>query len=164
MKISTTRFGDISIDESKVIRMRGGVLGFEHLKRYELFIQGEKIPFWWFQSVEDGSIAFVVINSLAVKQDYKPVISDAEAKILEIGSPDDMVLLSVVTIRSDPFNVTANLKAPIVVNTKKMLAKQIVLVDSDYPVQYPLTDSRSVLQGKEKVEIFPSLQKIGHAL
>ena len=164
MRISTTRFGEISIDESKVIRMKEGMLGFEHLKRYKLIIQGEKIPFWWFQSVEDGSIAFVVINSLAVKQDYKPVISNAEAKILEIGSPDDVVLLSVVTIRSDPFNVTANLKAPIVVNPKKLLAKQIVLVDSDYSVQYPIGDNSSVLQEKKKEEIFPSLQKIGHAL
>jgi len=157
VKISTTRFGEISIDESKVIQMKGEMLGFENLKRYALFIQGEKIPFWWFQSVEDGSIAFVVINSLAVKQDYKPVISDAEAKILEIRSPDDVVLLSVVTIRSDPFTVTANLKAPIVVNSKKMLAKQIVLVDSDYPVQYPIGDNSSALQGGKKEEIFPSL-------
>jgi len=78
VKISTTRFGDIDIDESRVIRMKDGMLGFEHLKRYKLFIQDEKIPFWWLQSVEDGSVAFVVINSLGVKPDYEPVISDAE--------------------------------------------------------------------------------------
>jgi len=156
VKISTTRFGDISIDESKVIRMRGGMLGFEHLKRYEIFIQSEKIPFWWFQSVDDGSVAFVVINSLAVKQDYEPVIPAAEVKLLEIGSPEDVVLLSVVTIRSDPFKVTANLRAPIVVNAKKMLAQQVVLVDSDYPVQYPVTENSAVSKGKAKTEILPS--------
>ena len=160
MKISTTRFGDIDIDKSRVIRMKDGMLGFEHLKRYKLFIQDEKIPFWWLQSVEDGSIAFVVINSLGVKPDYEPVISDAEVNLLKIESPEDTVLLSVVTIRSDPLKVTANLKAPIVINTKKMLAKQVVLVDSDYPVQYPVTENSAALEGKKKPEIPPSMSAL----
>ncbi|MBU8849086.1 MAG: flagellar assembly protein FliW [Desulfobacterales bacterium] len=156
MKISTTRFGDIDIDESGVIHMKEGLLGFEHLKKYKLFIQDEKIPFWWLQSVEDGSIAFVVINSLGVKPDYEPVISEAEVKLLEIESLEDTVLLSVVTIRYNPLKVTANLRAPIVVNTKKMLAKQLVLVDSDYPVQYPVTENSAAPEGKEKPGIIPS--------
>ena len=158
MRISTTRFGDISIDESRVIQMKGGMLGFEHLERYVLLMQDEKIPFWWFQSIEDGSIAFVVINSLAAKPDYEPVISDDEVKLLEIASrgPEDVVLLSVVTIRSDPFNVTANLRAPLVVNTKKMLGKQVVLVESDYSVKHPLTENKAVFEGNEKAELIPS--------
>jgi len=157
VKISTTRFGDISIDESRIIRMKGGMLGFEHLGGYVLLMQDEKTPFWWLQSVEDGSVAFVVINSLAVKPDYEPVVSDGEVKLIEIASPEDAVLFSVVTIRSDPFTVTANLRAPIVVNAKKMLAKQVVLVDPDYPVQYPITENNAVLEGKEKAEIIPSV-------
>lgn len=157
MKISTARFGDIDIDESRVIRMKEGMLGFEHLKNYVLFIQDEKTPFWWLQSVEDGSVAFVVINSLSVKPDYVPVVSDGEVKLLEITSPEDVVLFSVVTIRSNPFKVTANLRAPIVTNAKKMLAKQIVLVDSDYPVQYPVTENNAVLEGKEKAGLILSV-------
>jgi len=69
-------------------------------------------------------------------------------------------LLSVVTIRSDPLKVTANLRAPIVVNAKKMLAKQIILVDSDYPVQYPVTENNAALEGKEKPEIPPSVSAL----
>lgn len=158
MRISTTRFGDIGIDESRVIWIKGGMLGFEHLGRYVLLIQEEKNPFWWFQSVEDGSVAFVVINSLVVKQDYEPLISDDEARLLEISSPEDVVLFSVVTIRSDPFKVTANLRAPIVVNSKKMLAKQVILVDPNYPVQHPITENKVFSEEKacEKGEIISS--------
>ena len=158
MRISTTRFGNISIDESRVIQMKGGMLGFEHLERYVLLMRDEKIPFWWFQSIEDGSIAFVVINSLAVKPDYEPVISDDEVKLLEIASPEDTVLFSVVTIRSDPFKVTANLRAPIVINAKKMLAKQVILVESDYPVQHHITENKVFLEEKayKKGEIISS--------
>jgi len=160
VRISTTRFGDITIDESRVIQMKGGILGFEHLKKYVLLMQDEKTPFWWFQSVEDGSVAFVVINSFAVKPDYEPVVSDDEVKLLEIASPEDAVLFSVVTIRSDPFTVTANLRAPIVINAKKMLAKQVVLVDLDYSVQHPITEDNAVLEEKEKAEIIPSVLAI----
>ncbi|MEA3417291.1 MAG: flagellar assembly protein FliW [Thermodesulfobacteriota bacterium] len=158
MKISTTRFGNINIDESRVIQMKGGMLGFEHLKRYVLLTQDKKIPFLWFQSIEDGSVAFVVINAFAVKPDYEPAISDDEVKLLEITSSEDAVLFSVVTIRSDPFKVTANLRAPIVINAKKMLAKQVVLVESDYPVQHPITENKLFLEDKlyKKAEIIPS--------
>ncbi|MEA3313372.1 MAG: flagellar assembly protein FliW [Caldisericota bacterium] len=158
MRISTTRFGNINIDESRVIQMKGGMLGFDQLKRYVILMQDEKIPFWWFQSIEDGSVAFVVMNAFAVKPDYEPVISDDEVKLLEIALPEDAVLFSVVTIRSDPFKVTANLRAPIVINAKKMLAKQVVLVEPDYPVQHPITENKLFLEEKayEKAEIIPS--------
>ena len=69
MRLSTTRFGDIDIDESRAIMMKAGILGFEHLKRYVLLVQDEEILFWWFQSVDDGSVAFVVINSFVIKPD-----------------------------------------------------------------------------------------------
>jgi flagellar assembly factor FliW len=152
VKISTTRFGDISIDESRVIQMREGMLGFDHLKRYVLLTQDKDTPFMWFQSVDDGAIAFVVIHSFVVKPDYEPVISDGEVKVLEITSPgpENLVVLSVVTIRSDPFRVTANLRAPIVVNAEKMLAKQVVLLEGDYPVQYSLAENKTVLEEKTR--------------
>ncbi len=139
MKLVTSRFGEIDVDESRIIEMRGGILGFEHLKKYILHIQDEKTPFWWFQSLDDGKVAFVVINPLVVKTDYEPVISDDDVKSLEIDSVEDVVLMAIVTIRSNPFIVSANLRAPIVINSRKKLAKQIVLEDPDYPVQHYLT-------------------------
>jgi flagellar assembly factor FliW len=156
VKISTTRFGDIDIDESRVIQMKGGILGFEHLKKYLLLMQDEKIPFWWFQSIEDGSVAFVVLNSFIVKPDYAPVISDSEVKLLGIESPDDVVLLSIVTIRSDPVKITANLRAPVVINIKSRLARQVVIQDTKYPVQYPVEcpeagTKEKLVKGEEKI-------------
>lgn len=140
MQISTTRFGNITIDESRIVQMKGGgILGFEHLKRYVLLTQNEKIPFMWFQSIEDGSIAFVVINSFIIAPEYDLIINDNDTRFLEIESPEDVVLMSIVTIRSDPFKVTANLRAPLVINRKNRFGKQIVLNEPDYPIQYLLT-------------------------
>lgn len=153
MKISTTRFGDINIDESTIVNMKGGILGFEHLKRYVLLMHDVNIPFWWFQSVDDGSIAFVVINSFMVRADYAPVISDSEVELLKIESPEDVVLMSIVTISSKPFVITANLKAPIVINSKNRLAKQIVVQEPDYPVQYSIADPEMLAKDDENIYI-----------
>ena len=139
MNIVTTRFGEIDIDETKIIEMRGGILGFENLKKYILHIKDEENPFWWFQSLDDGAIAFVVINPYSAKADYEPMISDNDVKLLEIEEAEDVVLLAIVTIRQNPFSVSVNLRAPVVINAKKKIAKQVVLEDPLYPVQYYLT-------------------------
>ncbi len=138
MRLSTTRFGDIDIDESRAIVMRGGILGFEHLKRYVFLVQDEENLFCWLQCVDNGSLAFVLIDPFVIKPDYRPVIQDSDIELLEIKSPEDVILMSIVTIYPDPFKVTANLKAPIVINVRERLGKQIVLDREDYPVQYPI--------------------------
>ena len=97
-------------------------------------------------------------NPFVIKPDYKPIIQDNDVELLEIESPEDVFLMSIVTIRPDPFKVTANLKAPIVINSKKRLAKQVVLDKSDYPIQYSIMDNKLIL-GEEfykKEEIIAS--------
>jgi flagellar assembly factor FliW len=167
VQISTTRFGNITIDESRVIQMKGGgILGFEQLKRYVLLSQNEKIPFMWFQSIDDSSIAFVIINPFIIAPEYDLMISDNDTRFLEIKSPDDVVVLSVVTIRSDPFKVTANLRAPLVINQKNRLGKQVVLNETDYPVQYSLTIDSVSTEGslRERKEIHSDIKNLSTAL
>ncbi|NIA09183.1 MAG: flagellar assembly protein FliW [Nitrospiraceae bacterium] len=148
MRLSSTRFGDIDIDESKAILMKGGILGFEHLKRYVFLIQDKEILFCWLQSIDDASLAFVVINPFVIKPDYKPIIQDDDLELLEIKSPEEIVLMSIVTVHSHPFKVTANLKAPIVINLKERLAKQVILDKLDYPIQYPIMDKKIIVGDK----------------
>lgn len=139
MNIITTRFGEINVDETKIIDIRGSIIGFEYLNHFVLHIEDENNPFWWFQSVEDGTIAFVVINPFIAKADFEPVIEDDDIKLLEIECAEDVVMLAIVTIRQNPFSVSVNLKAPIAVNAKKKIAKQIILDDPSCPIQYYLT-------------------------
>ena len=143
MKVVTARFGEIDVDESKIIDMRGGIIGFEHLKKFVLHMQDEKNPFWWFQSLDDGKVAFVVINPFIAKADYEPVIDDNNTKLLEIENAEHVVLLAIVTILQNPFSVSINLRAPIVVNAEKKIAKQVILEDQMHPVQYYLTATGS---------------------
>jgi flagellar assembly factor FliW len=95
----------------------------------------------WLQSVEDGSVAFVVVNPQVIKPDYEPEISDADAQSLKLAAADDVLMLAIVTIRMDPFLVTANLRAPVVINKSLKIARQIVLEDADYSIRYNLSEN-----------------------
>jgi len=67
IKVKTTRFGDIEIDEKDVITLPSGIIGFPELKQYVLLDHDQDSPFKWLQSLEDGAIAFVMINPMLLK-------------------------------------------------------------------------------------------------
>ena len=54
MKLKTRFFGEIEIDEKKVIDFEEGLPGFENLRKF-LFMtdENEDAPFCWLQSIED---------------------------------------------------------------------------------------------------------------
>ncbi len=143
MKLETTRFGEIDIKESELIVMKGPILGFEHLSRFVLLIHNNNTPLWWLQSVEDPSIAFVVINPRIIRPDYNPAIFEEDLESVDIKNSNDIALLAIVTVRSQPFRVTANIRAPILINAETRMARQVVLDDPDYPIQYDVLDHKA---------------------
>lgn len=140
MKVMTTRFGEIEVDKSNIIEMNHDILGFEGLKSFTIISQKEKAPFMWLQSVEDGALAFIVINPQLIVPDYEPEINDVDAKELHLEKSADAMLLTMVTVRLNPFSVTANLRAPVVINKTLRIARQIVLENEKYPIRYGLTE------------------------
>lgn len=142
MIIPTTRFGKITIDTARIITMKGGgILGFENLTQYVLLTQGENNPFWWLQSVQDGTKAFVVINPFVITKDYEPVVNDDDVALLEIAKPEEVFIMTIVTVRPGGETITTNLRAPIIVNLAKHVAKQVVLEREEYSVRFPIADN-----------------------
>ncbi len=143
MKINSTRFGEIEVKEAEFIVMKGAIIGFEHLKQFVLLINDEKTPLWWLQCIDDPSVAFVVINPSFIKPDYEPAFIERDLELLDIKKMEEIALLTIVTIRSHPFQVTANLRAPILINAENRMASQVVLEDPSYPIQYNVLDNRT---------------------
>lgn len=139
MKIKTSRFGNIEVDEAKVIEMKGPILGFANLKKFTMIVHEEGNPFNWLQSLDDGSIAFIIMDPFLIKPDYEPEIDDQALAMLEVEQAADVNLLAIITVRSEPVKITANLRAPLVINKQKKLAGQVILADEDYPLQYQIT-------------------------
>ncbi len=139
VEVETSRFGEIKVKEDEIITMVEPILGFPWAKRFVIREHRPGVPFKWFQCLDDGDLAFVIVNPLLFKPDYTVEIDEEEAEKLGIKDPLDAEVYVIVTIpRGNPQEMTANLKAPIVIGKSKRLAKQLVLDREDYPIKYRL--------------------------
>lgn len=71
---------------------------FPELMRYVLLDHDADSPFKWLQSLDDGTMAFVVISPLTFRPDYTVEVTEEEISILKLQSPDDAVISVIVTI------------------------------------------------------------------
>ncbi len=143
MRITTLRFGELEIPDDKIIHMAKPVLGFEQLKKF-CIIEGEDFePFLWFQSVEEPSVAFIIINPIFFHPDYQIEVNPKEIEELDVSDVKMVETYVIVSIPSDPKKMSINLKGPILINTKTRKAKQLVLVNSTYKVIHYMMDSKT---------------------
>lgn len=142
MLINTKCFGEVDIADEKIVYFPDGILGFEELKRYTLIFDvkknGEKAKIAWLQSVDEPELALPVINPFEVKQDYDPIIPNQLLKKLGNVTPENVVVLLIVTVPTDISKTTANLKAPIIMNSDTCKGAQIIVENKDYIIKYPI--------------------------
>lgn len=138
MIVKTRRFGDLTVEEQDIITMIGGLPGFDDNTKYVLLDHDEKSPYKWLQSLENSELAFVVMEPFVFFADYQFELSQNDIRELEVAKPEDVAVLVILVIPDDPRKMTANIKAPLVINMAKMKGKQIVLNNEAYPVKLHL--------------------------
>ena len=138
MKISTTRFGDMEIDDARIITFDEGILGFQQYRKYTLIDHEKNSPFTWLQSIEKPDLAFVLIDPLTVFPDYRAEVMKQDIDDIKLNSLEKAVVVCIVTIAKGCASVTANLVGPIVINPDTMLAKQVVLTNSQYGLRHSI--------------------------
>ncbi len=153
MRVKTKYFGEVELDENKVITFDKGLLGFESLKQYTILYdveEGSSSNISWFQSLDEPALALPVVNPLLVKSDYNPVVEDEVLKSLGEFKDEDLVILLTLTVPTDITKMTSNLKAPLIINSETRKGCQIVVENQDYEVKYNVYD---ILQQKKKGEM-----------
>lgn len=139
MEIKTTRFGNISVQDEKVIRFPKGILGFSQNRRFVLFPHTEGSPFYWLQSLDDGDVAFVVMNPQLVKQDYTINVEESVLEEIEAEESNALDVICIVTIpNNQPEKMTINLLGPIILNADKRCAAQVVCPEENYSHRHPI--------------------------
>lgn len=126
MRVTTTRFGELELEDGKVISMPDGMVGFRE-QRFVILNPGKGGAFCWLQSVDNPALAFVVVDPVRFFPDYQVKLTREEYDKLQLEPSADMILLCVVTMAPDPRQITVNLQGPIVVNPGGMIARQLVL-------------------------------------
>ncbi len=136
MIIETSRFGQLEVDEERLITFDDGILGFPDQSTYALIQTGEDSGFYWLQSVDTPGLAFVVCDPRLFVADYQVPVKLEDLECVELKSTDDSQVFVIVNKIGDL--LTGNFQGPLVVNVINRHARQLVLSDKRYSTRHPL--------------------------
>lgn len=144
MQIKSRIFGEIGIDDDKILTFEKGIIGFENYKRYTLLFDSEKEAqkgIMWLQSVDEPGLAFPVVDPTHIYEGYNPIVEDEWlSPIGHFDTEEELYVLCVLTVPSDITQTTANLKAPLIMNTTTRRGCQLIVNNEDYEVRYNIYD------------------------
>lgn len=145
-----TNFEDLKTDEEKVITFINGIMGLEQYKKYLLLNHPGSDTVKWLQALNEPGIALPVADPLHFYPDYAPKISREELLKLDITSPQEAIVLCVLTISKEAKNITMNLKAPIVINPAQRIADQFIAENPEYDIRQPINITKNSDDGRCK--------------
>ena len=141
MKVETRIFGTIEVADDKIITMEKGMIGFPKLNRFVLNFDKEKgekeFKIMWLQSLDDGTVAFPVMDPTFVAEHYVPSVSEELLEPLGTLKEENTYILVTVTVPKNIEDFSANLKAPIVINLDTNKGAQVI-TEEDYPIKYKI--------------------------
>ena len=152
MQVITRRFGEVDVPDNKLITMARPLLGFEKLKSFCMIESDDMAPFLWLQSTEEPEVAFIIVNPRLFYPDYKIEVNRAEVAELCIGDVQKVETYVIVTIPAEPTKISVNLQGPVLVNTDNNLARQLVMVNSEYGIKHFILDEVPDVRESERVE------------
>jgi flagellar assembly factor FliW len=132
------RFGECSYLDSEVLEFPWGLPGFAHLRRFIVLQVGGQDGFVWLQSLDDVKVALPLADPWSLFEDYDPALPQYAKVALSLERPEDFVVLCVIVVSEKASEMTANLLAPVVINLKTRIGRQIMLDDASYSVRTPV--------------------------
>ncbi|MFK7918550.1 MAG: flagellar assembly protein FliW [Ilumatobacter sp.] len=153
MHVDTTRFGAIEAQPDDLVVFPDGIPGFAGRREMVVIAGGDLLgaeggdnhpTLFWLQDTSDPDLAFLTTVPWSAYPDYD-IEPDLDPEIFGSTEPEDVCVLTIVTVRRDGESamLTSNLLAPIVIDQRNRVGKQVILEDGDWPVQAPLAESRS---------------------
>jgi len=160
MVVQTGRFGQIEISTDEIISIPSGILGFPDEQDYCLVDSGDDTLILWLQSLTNPHLAFPVLEPRIYKNDYVVRLSASELRELRLDSIKEASVFTILTIPGNLTEMTAHLKAPVVINTRSRIAKQVVLQENDQPIKHPMfNELRTHLMGMSRTPTAPADQE-----
>lgn len=138
MDIKTKYHGEITIAEEDILYFEKGIPGFPAETKFVMIPLTDDGLFQVLQSTSNQDIGFITTDPFFFKKDYEFRIDDSVVESLELQDEKDVNVIVIITLH-EPFNQsTANLQAPVVINTKNGKARQVILNNTTYQTKHPL--------------------------
>ncbi len=138
MIVKTGRFGQLTIQAEELIRIPVGILGFPELTEFCLVDPSDDTLILWLQSTQDPSFVLPVLEPKIFMPNYSARLSAAELRELKLDNVNQSAVFTILTITDDVTQMTANLKAPLVINLKEQIARQVVLQENEYGIKHAM--------------------------
>lgn len=135
MEIISPIHGTMVYEADEIITFEKGIPGFQNLKKFVIKETGEDSPFSILQSIEEKEIGFILISPFLVYENYEINLNEEINNNLKISSSNEVLLYSIVTLNSNAKEITANLKAPIVINLNTKKAEQYIIDKDTYKIK-----------------------------
>ncbi len=153
MLVKTKHFGEIVLDDNKIINFPNGIMGFEDYKRYTLLYDiaddKDKFSISWLQSLDEPNFALPVVNPYHIKPDYNPIVEDEMLKLIGDTNEENLVILLSLTVPADITKMSANLKAPFIINSDSQKGIQLIVENQDYEIKYNIYEYTQMLKNEK---------------
>lgn len=152
MLIKTRYFGEIKVQNQKVITFEEGLIGLEHLKKFTLIYNNETESSGtinWLQSLDEPIVALPVLNPFHIMTDYNPIVNNEILQSLGELTPENTVVFLTLTVPKDITKMTTNLKAPIIINAETKKGCQVIAENSDYVIKYNVYHAIQKIKNKK---------------
>ncbi len=138
--VRTANFGDIDFPDDRILWFREGIPGFSEIRRFAVLELENIAPFQYLQALDNPTIALLIVNPFLLHPGYTISLEETYLVDLQAAGPEDVSVYVVATVPDNPAGATINLMAPILINEKKRLGMQVILLDSAYSICHPLLD------------------------
>jgi flagellar assembly factor FliW len=136
-----TRFGEISVDVSRLITFPRGLLGMPDKTNFVLtsFNSPKMEQFKLLQSLDELQLSFITLpvaldNPIIALEDIRGAADDLQI------SGDDLLVVLIVSVHRSPDSVrlSVNSRAPLFMDVNKKFGMQYVFQNDSYKVQHYL--------------------------
>ena len=131
--IKTLQFGELTFEDKHIFHFENGLLGFEELRDFVLISEEETLPFKWLLSIEKPEIGFPLLSPWHINLNYNPG---------EFYDLKKLVILTVVTLEDEAGLMTANLKAPVILDVENQKGEQVILPTDKYSPTFVITGKK----------------------
>ncbi|MCL2048300.1 MAG: flagellar assembly protein FliW [Defluviitaleaceae bacterium] len=149
----TKNFGEIKYEQERVLTFPEGIPGFPDSRHYLLMSESENEDmFFWLQSLDDGDVAFTLMDVYKILPDYDPNVE--EEQLYELGEITDTPLLvyNIVVIPDYVRHMRVNLRAPVVINPSTGIGKQVICNNDDYSIRFMIFEELEKAKKKKAEE------------
>lgn len=137
----TTRFGQVEVREDRLLTFPQGLFGFRECTSFGLakLPNVENTPLLLLQCVNQPAIAFLVADPSTLGLEISAE-DRAEALAETKLSESQTQFLSIITLydNGDSYYLTANLKAPVLIDSHDRTGVQFILTNKTYSTQHKI--------------------------